>query len=379
MRVAGLLALAALAGCEKTEENVTAGGIDQTGPVVACGEAATDPEVIDARQDADAALRRAIGKADPVAEAARAIAEGDFRLIALTTVYDLDKATFGARCVLENGLDPWTVRGVSLARSGAGVTKDVLFDFGRRYNREIVTAPGYPYADICRPASEEVEDEQKTPSGSGYLDLKRPTGTYDLAEAARRGDAWRIRQVLRNDEGALDRPDLFGMTPLAWAVSYRKPLAIDALLDAGAKASGVGCAVLPDARAPIQVARAMKWQSAVLRMRPRLDPGVFEELREEPAMIEDSELAYRRALIDLGRRYERELRRQKESIQRVTFQIDARGNPRSCVLDPGTKIAAFDAEICEKGVELLHWKPARNPFGVEVPGETTIAVRTVGY
>lgn len=364
-----------LAGCEQTEENVTDGGIEEGRTVAACSEPLLGPAAIAKSRERDGMLRGQLAKgtADPVVAAREAVEAGDFRLVANGTMPDLDDATFGVRCAVTNGLDPWTVRAVSVP---AGKAETPSAKFAARYNQSLVADPAYPYSDVCRPI-----DRSLTPTrtGSGFVELGAPTDRYDAAEAARRGDAWRLRQLRRRDPGLLDAPDMFGMTPLAWAVAYREPVAIDYLLKAGADPSGTGCRALPDARTPIQLARAMKWQSAVLRMRPMLAPGTFEELREEPRMLEDSEIAYRKALMNLAGKYEKQLMRQKKSIQRVTFEIDAKGRPTSCRLDPGTEVEEFDAEICTMGISQLRWRAARNPFGVEVPGATTISVRTIGF
>lgn len=372
--IAGLLLLAA---CERTDENVTDGGIEEGREMVSCGETLLDPDAIAVNRKRDAELRRrfATEKVDPVAAATEAIEAEDFRLIADGSREDLNDATYGVQCAVANGLDPWTVRGMLAPLQTAGPSTGDLESFARRYNAAVVSDPTYPYGDVCR-----VADDNLTPTrtGAGFVGLGAPTTRYDAAEAARRGDAWRLRQLRRRDAKLLDRPDDFGMTPLAWAVAYREPVAIDFLLKAGADPSGGGCRTMPDARSPVELARAMKWQSAVLRMRPMLEPGVFEQLREEPRMLEKSEIAYRKQLIEIGSRYEKQLRRQKRSIQRVSFEIDAKGQPTACSIEPGTNVPDFDAEICTVGIATLRWRAARNPFGVEVPGETTIAVRTVG-
>lgn len=380
-RVSSLLVgivLLLLAGCERTEENVTDGGIEEGRTLVACSEPLLNPVAILANRERDADLRRELAGAiaDPVSAAREAIDAGDFRLIADGSEEDLAEATFGIRCALANGLDPWTVRGMMVPPGASALTPARFVEFARQYNQSVVSDPAYPYADICRPADPSLSP---TRTNSGFAELAPPTSAYDAAEAARRGDAWRLRQLRRRDPAVLDAPDMFGMTPLAWAVAYREPYAIDFLLKAGADPTGTGCRTLPDARAPIQLARAMKWQSAVLRMRPMLDPGVFENLREEPRMREDSEIAYRGTLRDIAGKYEKQLMQQKRSIQRVTFQIDAKGHATSCALDPGTEVPSFDAAICTSGIDQLRWYAARNPFGVEVPGEATISVRVLGF
>jgi hypothetical protein len=373
-----VIGLLLLAGCEQTEENVTDGGIEEGRTLAACSEPLLKPAAILANRKRDAELRRdlAKAKADPLSAARDALEVGDYRLIADGSEADLSEATFGIRCAVANGLDPWSVRGIMASPEASGLMPARLAEFARQYNQAIVSDPAYPYADICRPA-----DPSLTPTrtNSGFVELAAPTTAYDAAEAARRGDAWRLRQLRRRDPALLDASDMFGMTPLAWAVAYREPYAIDYLLKAGADPTGTGCRVLPDARAPIELARAMKWQSAVLRMRPMLGPGIFEELREEPRMREDSEIAYRGTLRRIAGMYEKQLMQQKRSIQRVTFQIDAKGQATSCALDPGTEVPDFDAEICANGIDQLRWYAARNPFGVEVPGETTISVRVLGF
>ncbi|WP_198045930.1 hypothetical protein [Novosphingobium aquimarinum] len=379
--VLGTLALVGLlvvAGCEQTEENVSDGGIEKGKALTVCDEALLAPAAIAAHRESDAALRRAFaaGKLDPSQAAHEAVEAGDFRLIANGAASEEVDATYGVQCALPNGLDAWTVRGMIAETQDGRETGPDLERFATQYNREIVADPGYPYGDICRPT-----DPSLTPTrtGSGFVKLGAPRTQYDAAEAARRGDAWRLRQLRRREPSLLHQPDMFGMTPLAWAIAYREPVAVDYLLKAGADPTGTNCRAMPDAQSPLQLARAMKWQSAVLRMRPRLAPGTFEELREEPRMLEKSELAYRKALIDIGSKYQKQLMRQKRSVQRVTFEIDAKGAPTSCRLEPGTAVPDFDAEICAIGIAQLRWRAARNPFGVEVPGETTISVRTAGY
>ncbi|WP_275227476.1 ankyrin repeat domain-containing protein [Novosphingobium album (ex Liu et al. 2023)] len=363
----------------------------QTG-VAACDEPALTPDVLKRQRLADEALRKALLAAgpDPAVEARKAVVAGDFRLAAAMTMDAAHPRLYGAQCRIAGGLDPWMARVIGVEgedaaddRSGAErAHQSRVASFGRRYNQALLADPRYPYSDVCRPG----EDAGKASGAAGlapeqaygFPDLASRPIPATLADAARRGDTASLGRMLRSGRHDVNAADMFGLTALAWAIAYRESDAVEALLRAKASPAGSKCQSLLDASSPIQIARSMQWRSEILRMRSMVAPEEFDELAEQPQMFEKEEMTFRLALIELAKRHEEELARQESSVQLVTIAVDDAGKALSCKLEPGTPLPVFDREVCTLAMNVLRFRPARNTFGTAVPGEFTVAVRTMG-
>lgn len=393
----GLLGVAvfALGACTPpVQEDKRMWWTDWTPQAAVCDHGDMAPAVLKRQRLADEALRQAFlaKTANPVAEARKAVTAGDFRLAAAMTTKDDQAEPYGVQCRVVTGLDPWMTRIIAFEGDEADGDPSALAelaraasveDFGARYNRAVLASPAYPYRDVCRPIGQgkgAIAQERRSRADEPFVlfepgPISRPAS---LADAARRGNAQALDRMLASQQEDVNKPDLFGMTPLAWAVAYRESAAANELLRSEASPAGASCQSLQDANSPIQIARTMEWRAQILRMRHLLSPEDFERLAEQPEMTDREELLFRIALIELAKRNEKALSKQASTMQRVTIDVDDEGAAKSCDLEPGTPLKEFDREMCSLAVSILRFTPARNTFGTAVPGEFTIAVRTMG-
>lgn len=356
--------------------------------VAHCDDVRADTAKLAAMRRSDAALFRKLeghASPDPVAEARKAIDVGDYRLVAATTPDGISTELYGAQCRVLGGLKPWTVRAIAFVADEAAAMgrgpDDKVTDFGRRYNAAILSDPRYPYADICR----ELERAGPKPdySDAGITGIELPYGfaelgparmTYGLGAAARRGSVYDIEILLDRDKLPVNAPDMFGMTPLAWAIAYHRWPAAEALLRAKASPIGAVCQTAIDRESPLQVARIMRWYGMIRRLRPLVTEEEFANLRQKPRWDDKSLSEFNHALTELKERYGKELRGRTFSRHDLLFDIDARGTSKSCRLTPASGLPAFDKELCDLAVDIVHWAPARDAFGTTVPESAKLVV-----
>lgn len=356
--------------------------------VTQCGDLRADTKFLAQLRKSDISLRRKLkdGNANAVAEAHKALDSGDFRLIAATTASGISPEAYGVQCRMLGGLSPWTVRAVAFVPEGkveGGQQKpdDALTGFGRRYNAAMLADPRYPYADVCRavdkagpapvlPENPDAGIEQ--PYGFAELGVARME--HGLGAAARRGSIRDIGILLERDPKAIDRPDLFGLTPLAWAVAYHRWPAAQALLRAKADPIGGTCQTTIDRQSPLQIARIMRWYGVIRAMRPLVTEEQFASLRQKPRWDDASLVEFNHALTELKERYDTQLRGQSFSRHDLNFQVDEQGNTTECRMDPGSVSPAFDKELCGLAVEIVRWTPARDAFGTRVPESAKLLV-----
>ncbi len=447
---ASSLCLAALAvsGCEGSEPSDNGETYVQESPAAepACNDPLADPATLERDRLADKALKAllATGQADPVAEAHKAAASGDFRLVAAVTLDGIDTTEFGAQCVLRGGLSPRMARVVTYfgddalptpapipiatGTEGAGEEgEDPLGDFARTFNETLIADDAYPYRDVCRvvPAvegegksdqavkdSKPVKADKKGASAKpadaaasgktaerkvvkrngrdyGYANLGPLSESPTLADAARRGNVAVLRKLLEAPTAdatgdaldgltTIDSPDLFGMTPLAWAIAYRREAAARFLLSQHASPSGAQCQALVDRDSPMQIARALSWTALVLRMKSLVTEQEYNALAEEPALPDGNKAAFNAELAKLGDTYGTVFNKDTMTRHELKFAIDSKGKIKSCSFEPKTVSTAFDADICRLGREQLHWKPARNAEGRTMPGDAKLVIRMRG-
>lgn len=396
----------------------------------ACNDPLADPATLERDRLADKALKGllAMGKADPVAEAHKAAAAGDFRLVAAVTQDGIDTAEFGAQCVLRGGLSPRMARVVTYFGEDAEPTpapseapgaagEDKLGTFARTFNQTLIADPAYPYRDVCRAVAvpDEVEAEEGAEKTAKVADkdtakakpavkaaAKGPTRTYGyadlgpmpenptLADAARRGNVAVLRRLLEEKPSAeatgdaldapttIDSPDLFGMTPLAWAVAYHRDAAVRFLLSRDASPSGAQCQALVDRDSPMQIARAQPWLAMVLRMKALVSEQDYARLAEDPALLDGSKAAFNAELAKLGDRYGTIFNKDAMTRHELKFTVDPKGAVKSCTFEPKTVSPEFDADICKLGGEQLKWTPARDPEGRVVAGDAKLMIRLRG-
>lgn len=202
------------------------------------GAAASSASAQETGEETAEALEARIqaGHADPEAEARQAAAAGHYGMVMLSSRYSA--WPIGVHCYTPYRLPPATLvtrgRGaIILDEDGSGPTTGYE-PYGERYNRTLIDAPGFPFADLCGP-SDQTPDRPSGIGGLGAVDMgaRVPArAPVSLHEAARRGAARDIRRRLGTTD--VDALDPFGMTALAWAVARDRPDIVDLLLAAGA-------------------------------------------------------------------------------------------------------------------------------------------------
>lgn len=229
----GLLAITAIAGLSSAGAGQEAGS--EIGPPL---------ERAGASREGGLRARLLRGEADPVGDARRAAQSRDFRLVWVSGM--VRSAPIGLQC--DAPLQYWANN--KKAALATLVVSDTVPDgcegepreceyqarlssYGSTYNRTLVMQPGYPAPDVCRP----WVSTDKVLVGEAVDRYGRPARTVrhaplDLHDAARRGSAAEVAQHLRRTP--VDERDVFGMTPLAWAVARDRSGAVRVLLKAGA-------------------------------------------------------------------------------------------------------------------------------------------------
>jgi hypothetical protein len=298
---------------------------------------------------------------------------------------------------------------------------DRLVAFARAFNEALIADPTYPYRDVCRVLEAQDADAAGKDVGSahgavvravseapkrdyGYPDLGPLSTGATLADAARRGNVSAMRRMLDaelreqkkamasgkpeasgkpRDEATessaiLDAPDLFGMTPLAWAMAYRRDEAVRFLLSRHASPSGAQCQALVDRDSPMQIARSQGWLGMVRRMKPMVSPEDYAALAEEPKLADGSKGTFNSELAKLGDRYGTIFNKDEMTRHSLTFKIDAKGGMTSCEFAPKSVSSEFDADICKLGRDVLEWQPGRDSEGRPEGGEGKVMIRLRG-
>lgn len=346
-----------------------------------CQDPSLDAAALRAQRRDDSELLNAVvrGKANAVDEARKAIAKGDFRLAASVGGSAYRAAFYGAECRIPFDLDSRSMRVLDFADSTGKGADAGRMRFGTEYNAAVLSDPSYPYSDICRLAA----DIPKIGSGSdqqgfGFPYEVRQGRPQTLGEAARGDSSWTLRGMIKTNPDTIDKPDIFGMTPLAWAVAYRRLDAVEMLLRAKASPGGPQCQTVVDMRSPMQVARHMQWKRMVQRFLPLVSEADRKSLEQKTAAIPGSLTEFNKVLIELNQRYEETLGESGPSRHSMLLEVDEKGNTTSCKLEPATSVPRFDAELCANAVLTLKWNPARNINGKAVKGETAISLVGIG-
>lgn len=409
------LAVLALSGCEGSEPPDNGETYVQESPAAepACNDPLADPATLERDREADKALKTllASGQADPVAEARKAAAAGDFRLVAAVTLGGIDTSQFGAQCVLRGGLSPRMARVVTYfgedslptpapSEAPSGGTEDRLATFARTFNEALIADPAYPYRDVCRSvpvlavkkgaAAQEPNVAKGPERAYGYAKLGPLPENATLADAARRGNVAALRRMLDEEPSAdptgdaldapqtIDSPDLFGMTSLAWAIAYHRDGAARFLLARQASPSGAQCQALMDRDSPMQIARAQGWLQMVLKMKALVPEADYARLAEEPALPDGNKAQFNAELAKLGDRYGTIFNKDELTRHELKFTVNAGGRVTSCSFEPKTVSPEFDADICRLGAEVFKWKPARDAEGRSIPGNGKLMIRLRG-
>ena len=209
-------------------------------------------------EQSQAALNRLLeifrtGDGDPAGDAAAAAAAGDFRLIWSASM--AGHGVIGAHCRFPeyhpiSHLQPLllTTRaysdGIVLGECDTDprpvhcVTNPRMDAYAPIYNQAIIAHPAFPYADLCEPPRTVLRSDRPNPARPQTLAAPRRVLTEfprNIGEAARRGTPAAVRDLIRSSSREMiDRPDDFGLTPLAWAVIEQRDDIARMLMAAGA-------------------------------------------------------------------------------------------------------------------------------------------------
>lgn len=384
-----MLALLGTAACDPRWDQGETDRQEPLGSPQVCRDELSDPVVLHAQRVSDEALRKALrrGTADPVALAGEAAASGDFRLAGAITENGVSTSIYGAQCRLRGGVASRSVRVLTFmdgppddARSADYLAK--AEKFARAYNAAMLADGRYPYSDICRPLDgkpafmqDDAAESSSPDHGFGFADLGPLPPSPTLAEVARRGAVARLDRMIRTGRFNVNEPDLFGMTPLAWAIAYRRRGVSDLLLRAGASPGGAACQTIFDRHSPMQVARAQQWIGMLRRMQPLVSEDDFNSLQELPRLSDGDLDRFNEGLDKLNERFEEKFRKNKWITRhRIYFTVDEEGRATACRVEPSTTYPDYDEQMCALGLGILHWKPARGVFGNVIEGESSLVV-----
>lgn len=385
---ASFLSLGALAAASCSQRDPKADVTVEGSSLAMCNDARADTTFLANLRKSDESVRRALknGTANAVAEANKALDAGDYRLAGATTATGISTEPYGVQCRVLGGLAPWTVRALAFVNddsvaAGKAQPDDTVTGFGRRYNAAMLADPRYPYADVCRALDKAgpvpaVPDNQDAGivQPYGFAELGTARMAHGLGAAARRGSVSDIGVLLGREKQDVNAPDMFGLTPLAWAVAYHRWPAAEALLRAKASPTGAVCQSTIDRESPLQVARIMRWYAMIRRMGPLVSEDEFAALRQKPRWDDASLSEFNHALTELKERYQRILRREDFARHDLLFQVDEQGNTTECRMEPASVSPGFDKELCGLAVEIVRWTPARDAFGTRVPESAKLLV-----
>lgn len=323
----------------------------------------------------------ASGEGDPVLEARRAVAAGDVRFIGYSIIVPgIVPAAYGVECRPDvpfegEALVRTVFAGSDMIRPEEQMRSERRLGenfghFGTVYNKTLLSDPHYPYRDICRPSRPGYSPHRPTsppvPAEYGFRDLVPTDQPVDLGEAARRGTLQSMDKLIRSNHRALNRADDFGMTPLAWAIVYRREAHIARLLEAGADPAGAACSDMSYARSPMQLARTLQWRSLILKMRPMVPAARAERLFDKP--VRDP--AHSPDFTDLG-----DLLAGKRIV--VTLSVNAQGRAVSCTTTRSSGDLSVDRRMCAVFVQRTRWLPARGEFGEPVAADVDTNLRGI--
>jgi len=321
-------------------------------------------------------------RADPKVEAAIAADRGDFRLFGYSRVVPgIFPAVVGFECranlMLSNSqwfrgmYSPSDVppRDEAQRRTRATYGKGYS-TFARSYNLALFADSRFPWRDICRPEAtpaRSIFDGDVAPQNYGYRNLEETVVPIDTGEAARRGTTDSLERLAKANIGAINRPDPFGLTPLGWAVLYKRAEQVKTLIRYGASPVGAPCLGASQSYSPIQLARILRQRNIIEQMLPLMAPEAKQHLHDDP-----KHGPLPRNSFDFIKNYEGRLgsRRRIE----ILVNIDARGRPTECNLEPKTGIDELDRELCSVGLNKALWEPARDEFGEAMAGVGSLIV-----
>lgn len=313
-----------------------------------------------------------LGKSVPEQEAARAISRGDFRLAAFFRERQRDAAftTPGAVCFASPTLT--AIRGYSYGFDIEMMVTVPNREFARRYNETLLADRSYPFRDICRSEELGKRPAQLAPSQFGFRNLAQTQMPIDLGEAARRGTLESMRRLLAQEPDQINKPDIFEMTPLAWAIAYRREEQARLLISSQAHFGGSACADPRKPTAPIQVARQLRWHAMVdllLKGVPETDAAHFED---QPRPVASKISAFSAVLRKSVDPLLDKLPEDRFGSYQAELWINKQGRATKCALGPSTEMADLDSLICKTLLEHYPAESGRDRYGEAREGKLLV-------
>ena len=335
----------------------------------------------------------ASGTGNAVREAKRAADAGDFRFVGYSAlVPGIVPAAYGVACRPDLSQDAqrsfvgpiFAASDVPASAANHRAEAETAANysrFGRAFNATLLADPRYPYRDICRAAATVHPPKPIVagirPQEYGFRDLASTDRPIDLHGAARRGTADALRRLIKAGPAKVDVADPLGMTPLAWAVAYRRSKQVAILLEAGARPAGASCGDQIAPTAPIQIARAMGWRAMVEAMLPHVPAVQVAMLKDAPVLTPDNRLALNAALAAIMKRHGDRLHSNAGRASHAILVVDRRGRAEGCKIEPATSPSDLGDDICQV-LRGRRWMPARALFGEPVRGEARMRIYFTG-
>lgn len=173
--------------------------------------------------------RRIEQGSDPKMDAANAIRDGQFGLIAAGSFMGSGSPP-GVQCRTPYKKAPAVIASFMY---GDVIDERIMrvMQYATAYNQTVAGDPRYPDSDLCRVSS----SDPKADWDNFAIDI--PTSAparppHTLYEAARWGNAADVRRFL--EDGQVNAPDPFGLTALSWAVARNNLPAVNVLLSENA-------------------------------------------------------------------------------------------------------------------------------------------------
>jgi Gram-negative bacterial TonB protein C-terminal len=236
--------------------------------------------------------------------------------------------------------------------------------YAPRYNRTLVESQKYPYKDLCRPAPQDrkvsaIDTKGIGPAKFGFRDLEETKDPIDLHEAARRGSTMALVEMLEMKRFPVNKPDILGMTPLAWAVAYGRVEQARLLLEGGADPAGTPCNSVDDETSPTRIARQLGEPHLVAALAQySVKPG-FRPLPPNPIPAVDGVKSY----LGSAKISAIALKSKREELRLVLhITVSNAGRVSKCSVSKPSGLQELDEIVCQTMLANFQYRPAIDEF-----------------